>query len=232
MTSTLKIAAIAAAPLLFGAASTALLAQAAVPAPQPAPVASAPAYPAIADFAAAVRSSNAYQAAARQIQTQYKPQIDAYNARSTPLQQELQRSATEIRTLQQTPNTPEATINSRIQAFQARQQAIQTELAPLAAPFERPLAYAEEQVTAKLDQAVRNAMNAKRVNILLNPNAQVVAFALPTANITGDITQQLNALVPSVSTAVPANWQPGGQAAAPGAPATPAPATPRRNQGR
>lgn len=227
MTIILKAAAIAAAI----ASPTVLLAQAAAPA-QPAPVASAPAYPAIADFAAAVRSSNAFQAAQRQVQTQYKAQIDAFNTRSTPLTAELQRSAQEIRTLQQTPNTPEATINSRIQAFQTRQQAIQTELAPLSAPFERPLAYAEEQITARLDQATRNAMNAKRVNLLLRPEA--VAFALPTSNITGDITQQLNALVPSVSTAVPANWQPGGQQGAPGtgAPANPAPATPRRNQGR
>jgi Skp family chaperone for outer membrane proteins len=223
MITPFKTAALAAALALPQIVS----AQAAAPAP--APVASAPAYPAIADFAAAVRQSNAFQAATRQVQAQFKPQIDAYNTRSQPLQAELQRLATEIRTLQQA-NTPEATVNQRIQAFQTRQQAIQTELAPLAAPFERPLAYAEEQITARLDQATRNAMNAKRVNILLRPEA--VAFAMPTSNITADIAQQLNALVPSVSTAVPANWQPGGQAGGT-APAGTAPAaTPRRNQGR
>ncbi len=225
MTSMFKAAAIVAALIAPGVAS----AQTA-PAAQPAPVASAPAFPAIADFAAAVRNSNAYRTAATQIQGQYKTQIDAYNARSTPLQQELQRLATEIRTLQQN-NTAEATVNQRIQAFQTRQQAIQTELAPLAAPFERPLAYAEEQITRQLDTAVRNAMTAKRVNLLIRPEA--IAFALPTSNITADITQQLNALVSSVSIAVPANWQPGQQQAAPAGttPAAPA-ATPRRNQGR
>jgi Skp family chaperone for outer membrane proteins len=226
MTSMLKTAVVLAAL----AAPTAVFAQAAAPAP--APVASAPAYSAVADFGAAVRQSNAFQAASRQVQTQYKAQIDAYNARSQPLQAELQRTATEIRTLQQN-NTAEATVNQRIQTFQARQQAIQTELAPLSAPFERPLAYAEEQITAKLDQATRNAMNAKRVNILLRPEA--VAFAMPTSNLTGDIVQQLNALVPSVSTTVPANWQPGGQQGATGtAPraATPPAAAPRRNSGR
>jgi Skp family chaperone for outer membrane proteins len=164
------------------------------------------------------------------VQTQYKAQIDAYNARSQPLQAELQNTATEIRTLQQN-NTAEATVNQRIQAFQARQQAIQTELAPLAAPFERPLAYAEEQISAKLDQATRAAMNAKRVNILLRPEA--VAFAMPTSNITADITQQLNALVPTASIAVPANWQPGGQQGAQAAAGRPAATPPaRRNQGR
>lgn len=216
---TLMKAALIATPLL---APQALFAQAA---PAPAAVASAPAYPAIADFGAAVRGSKAFQAAAKQVQTQYKPQIDTYNTRSQPLQAELERLATEIRTLQGA-NTPEATVNQRIQAFQTRQQAIQAELAPLSAPFERPLAYAEEQITAKLDQATRNAMNAKRVNILVRPEA--VAFAMPTSNITGDITQQLDALVPSVSIAVPANWVPqgaqGGAGAGSAAP-RPAPAT-------
>jgi Skp family chaperone for outer membrane proteins len=216
------------AAILAALAPGAALAQTA-PAPAPAPVASAPAFPAIADLGAAVRSTNAFRTAAQQVQTQYKAQIDAYNARSTPLQQELQRTAQEIRTLQQN-NTAQATVNQRIQAFQTRQQAIQTELAPLAAPFERPLAYAEEQITQRLDQAVRAAMNAKRVNLLLRPEA--IAFALPTANITADVTQQLNALVPSVSIAVPANWQPGGQqAAAPAAPAAPAATPPARRPG-
>ena len=204
-------AALVAVPLL---APQALFAQAAAPAPA---VASAPAYPAIADFGAAVRGTKAFRTATQQ--------VDAYNTASQPLQSELQRLAEEIRTLQQA-NTPEATLNQRIQAFQTRQQAIQTQLAPLSAPFDRPLAYAEEQITAKLDQATRNAMNAKRVNILVRPEA--IAFAMPTSNITGDITQQLDALVPSVSIAVPANWQPGAQqgaAARPGPATRPAPAT-------
>lgn len=208
-------AALIAMPLL---APQALFAQA----PASAPVASAPAYPAIADFGAAVRGSKAFRAATQQVQTQYKTQIDTYNTRSQPLQAELERLATEIRTLQGA-NTPEATVNQRIQAFQARQQAIQTELAPLSAPFDRPLAYAEEQITAKLDQATRNAMNAKRVNILMRPEA--IAFAMPTSNITGDITQQLDALVSSVSIAVPANWQPAGAQGGAAPAARPAPAT-------
>ena len=211
-------------------APQAVLAQTA-PAPA-APVASAPAYPAVADFSAAVRGSNAFRTAAQQVQTQYKPQIDAYNTASQPLQAELQRMATEIQTLQNTPNTPQATLQAKATAFQTRRDAIGRQLAPLSAPFERPLAYAEEQISAKMDQAVRSAMSAKRVNILLNP--QAATFILPTADLTGDIVTQLNALVPSVSIAVPANWQPGAQgAAAPGgapATATPAPTTPRRGR--
>ena len=125
-----------------------------------APVASAPAYSAVADFSAAIRRSRAFQTAAGQVQTQYKAQIDTYNARSAPLQAELQRLGQEIQTLQQTPSTPKATLDAKVAAFTSRRDAIQRELAPLSAPFERRLAYVEEQICARMDEAVRAAMTA------------------------------------------------------------------------
>lgn len=211
MRMTSQAAALAVLAVSTALSGTAALAQ--TPAPSPAPVASAPAYPAVADLVAAVRGTAAFRTAFQQIQTQYKAQFDAYNAKSGPYGQELQRLQQEIQTLQNTPGTTDATIQARVTAYQSREQAIRRELAPLAAPFERPLAYAEEQLTAKLDQAVRGAMAAKRVTMLIRPDA--LAFALPTANITGDITTQLNALIRTVSITPPAGWQPGGQAARP-----------------
>ena len=69
------------------------------------------------------------------------------------------------------------------------------------------------------------AVRAKNVSLLLRPEAAL--FAQPTADITAAITTELDRLVPSVSTAVPANWQPNQngqqQGAAPHA---------RRGQGR
>jgi Skp family chaperone for outer membrane proteins len=202
MTNFLKVALLAATALLPQAA----FAQAAAPAPA---AASAPGYAALADLLGAVRQSTAFTNAARQIETTYKAQIDAYNARSKPLNEELQRLQQEIQTLQNTAGTAQATLQQKVTAYQAREKAIEAELTPLGAPFERPLAYAQEQVAAKLDQAVRNAMAAKRVTILIRPEA--LAFALPTANITSDVVAQLNALVPSVGITPPAGWQPGQQ---------------------
>ncbi|MFS0736196.1 OmpH family outer membrane protein [Sphingomonas sp. 1P06PA] len=175
----------------------------------------------VVDLDRAVASVTALRTAEGQIQTQYKPQIDAFNARRTAATTELQNLQREIQTLQANSATPPATLQAKVTAFRTREAAIQRELAPLAAPFQRPLAYAQSQVTEKLEQALRAAMTAKRVGVVLNP--QQAVLTLPSNDITADVTTQLNTLVKTVSTTPPANWQPGQPAAA-----TPAAATPGR----
>lgn len=172
---------------------------------------------------AAVGNAAALKTAETQIQAQYKAQIDAFNARRTAITAELDPMAREIQTLQGNPATPPATLQSKVTAYRTREATAQRELAPLAAPFQRPLSYAQEQVTSKLDAALRAAMVAKRIGIVVSPQA-VVAIQ-PAADLTGDVTTQLNALVKTVAITPPAGWQPGQAPAA-------APAPANRPQGR
>lgn len=182
---------------------------------------------AIVDLGAAVGQSRAYQTASQQIQTTFATQIAAFNARNTALNAELTPLRTELQTLQNNPATPQATLQQKATALQTRVRAAQTELDRLALPFARPLAYAREQVTAKLEQALRAAMTAKRVNLVINPEAAVLS--LPAGDLTPDVVTQLNTLVTTVQTTPPANWQPGQAAVAPTTtPTTPPPA----NSGR
>ena len=183
---------------------------------------------ATADLNAAVDQSSAMKAAAQQIQTTYKAQIDAFNARQQALQGQLQPLAQELQTLQANSATAPATLQTKAQAFQQRRDAAQKELAGLSAAFQRPLAYAQEQVVDKLDEAVKAAMTAKNVTILLRPDA--VFTALPAGDLTPDIIAQLNNQVKTVSVTPPAGWQPGQQQAQGGAPA--ARPTPSNTQGR
>lgn len=164
---------------------------------------------AVADLSGAISQSTAFQAARTQIQTQYKTQIDAANARGTALQGQLAPLAQELQTLQGNPATPQATLQAKVAAFQQRREAAQRELAGMQAPFERPLAYAQEQVADKLDAAVRAAMAAKGVTILIRPDA--VLIANPAGDLTQDIVAQLNNQVKTVSITPPAGWQPGQQ---------------------
>lgn len=188
----------------------------------------------VVDLNAALSDSTALKTAESQIQAQYKTQIDAFNARRTAIAAQLEPMGREIQTLQANSATPPATLQSKVTAYRTREQTAQRELQPLAAPFQRPLAYAQEQAAAKLDQALRAAMTAKRIGVVVSPQA-VIAIQ-PAANLTADVTTQLNALVRTVSITPPANWQPGQQTqSAAAAPATTAPAatTPaRRPQGR
>jgi Skp family chaperone for outer membrane proteins len=171
---------------------------------------------AVVDFDSAINNTAAFKAATTQIQTQYKAQIDAFNARQTALNTELAPLQTEIQTLQQNPATPPATVEAKAAAFRTRATAAQQELARLAQPFGRPTAFAREQIPTKVEAALRAVMAAKRVNLVMNPEA--VILATPGGDITPDLTAQLNTAVTTVSITPPANWQPGQPtAAAPGA---------------
>ena len=171
---------------------------------------------AILDIEQALADSAAYKAANAQIQATYKPQITAYQTREAALQTEMQGLQTELQNLQRA-NTPKATLDAKVAAAQARANAARVELQRLAVPFGRPDAYVQEQIQGKMDQAVKAAMSAKRVGILLKPEA-VLAF-LGGMNLTPDVVTQLNALIPSASITPPANWQPGQAEQAAAAPA-------------
>ncbi|MEG3084934.1 OmpH family outer membrane protein [Sphingomonas sp. PB2P12] len=188
---------------------------------------------AVADAQGAIANSKAWNAARTQIETTYKSQLDQAETRRQAVARELQPLVTAFQTAQRAPGASEATLRPQAQAIQARETAANQELARLTQPAQRAQQYAIEQIQAKLSDAVTAAVRAKNVSLLLRPEAAL--FAQPTADITAAITTELDRLVPTVSTAVPANWQPNqnGQQQQGAAPA-PAAATGRRTtpQGR
>jgi len=204
MKSFLKIAALTLPALLAAPLSA-----------QVAPATTSPASVAIVDLNAAVGGSAAAKAAATQIEATYKTQITAFQTRQSAINAELTPLRNEIETLQRNPATPKATLDAKIAAFQSRGQTAQTELQRLAQPFGRAQAYVKEQIQAKLEPALKAAMAAKKVQIILSSEAVTYATG---GDLTADVVTQLNALVPSASITPPANWQPGqgDQAAAPG----------------
>ncbi|QCB43998.1 OmpH family outer membrane protein [Sphingomonas sp. PAMC26645] len=190
---------------------------------------------AVADAQGAIANSKAWNAARAQIETTYKAQLDQAETRRQAVARELQPLVTAFQTAQRAPGATDASLRPQAQAIQTRETAANQELARLTQPAQRAQQYAIEQIQAKLSDAVTAAVRAKNVSLLLRPEAAL--FAQPTADITPAITTELDRLVPSVSTAVPANWQPnqqGGQqqpGAAP-APAGRSPAATRTPQGR
>ena len=191
---------------------------------------------AVADAQGAIANSKAWNAARVQIETTYKAQLDQAETRRQAVARELQPLVTAFQTAQRAPGATDAALRPQAQAIQARENAANQELARLTQPAQRAQQYAIEQIQAKLSDAVTAAVRAKNVSLLLRPEAAL--FAQPAADITAAITTELDRLVPSVSTAVPANWQPnqqGGQqqqGAAPAAPAGRVPAATRTPQGR
>ena len=184
---------------------------------------------AVADAQGAIAGTKAWATARTQIQTTYKAQIDQAAARGKAIDAELQPLITQFQTAQKAPGASNASLQPQYQAIQAKQQAGQQELARITAPAERAQAYVIEQIQTRLPEAVQNVVKARNVSLLINP--QAVLFLQPAADITPSVTAELDRLVPSVSTTVPANWQPGQQQQG-AAPATAPAATPARSSGR
>jgi Skp family chaperone for outer membrane proteins len=174
---------------------------------------------AVADVQGAVQKSAAFVTAMAQIKTTLAPQITAFETRSKALQAEINPLVTAFQAAQKA-NTPQATLQTQYTAIQTKQQAAQSELQRLSAPIARAQGYVEEQIGAKLEAALKAAMVARKVNLVISPQAAI--SYQPSVDITDAVVAELNRTVPTVGITPPAGWQPGGQGAAP-KPTTPAP---------
>ncbi|MFZ2998217.1 OmpH family outer membrane protein [Sphingobium sp.] len=206
--------------MIFKAAALALTPMTAIALTAVPAVAQSKAGIAVADLQRAVGTSTAYTTARTQMNTTYKPQIDAFNARKAAIDADLKTKSDALQAaLKAANNKPTPAIETQYQTFQQAQQTAQAELQRLGQPIAVANAYVEEQITAKLSDALKAAMTKAKVDLVLGPDATV--SYQPSVDITAAVVTELNALVPSVGITPPAGWQPGrqGQAGAAAAPA-------------
>lgn len=160
---------------------------------------------AIVDLQGVLMQSSALKQAQTQIQATYRTQIDAYNNRRTALENELSQARDELVKMQKS-GASMTVMQPKINAFQSKQQSAQRELMTLGMPFIRPNTYAEEQITDHIEEAMRAVMTTRKVNLVLNPQAAIIAD--PSADMTSDVAAELNRRVTNVSITPPANWVP------------------------
>lgn len=172
----------------------------------------------VADLEQAIVKSTAFTNAMTAMQTTYKAQIDAFNARKTTLDNELQTKANELQAAQKAAGNNTASLQPKIEAFQKRRGEIQQELSNLGRPIALAQAYVEEQISAKLSDALKAAMTKRKVDLVIQPGATV--SYQPAVDITAAVTAELNTLVPSAQIVPPAGWQPGQQKQQPSAATT------------
>lgn len=175
---------------------------------------------AVVDLQRAVGTSAAYTLARTQIQTTYKAQIDAFNTRKTAIDADLKTKSDALQAaMKAAGGKPTPALETQYQTLQQDGQKAQAELQRLSQPIRLADAYVQEQIEAKLSDAIKTAMTKAKVDLVLNPEATV--SYQPSVDITASVVAELNALVPSVGIVPPAGWQPGQQGAAPAAPANP-----------
>jgi Skp family chaperone for outer membrane proteins len=178
---------------------------------------------AVADLDGAVQRTTAYTTAVGQIRTTYATQIAQIDARQKALQAEIQPLVTAFQTAQRAPSPNQAALQTQYTTIQQKQQAAQAELQRLSLPVARAQAYVQEQITgadgAKLNTALKAAMTAKGVQLVLAPQAAI--SYQPTADLTDAIAAELNKTTATATITPPANWQPGAATAAARPAATP-----------
>lgn len=86
--------------------------------------------------------------------------------------------------------------------IQQKEQQINT----AATPITIAQAYALDQLAREYPAARQQVIAAKRIQIMLAPDA--IQWAPPAVDVTNDIVAALNTRKPTVTTAVPAGWQP------------------------
>lgn len=187
---------------------------------------------AIASLDAVVANADAVRAANQQRPTTYKAQIDAVEARRVVLAGQLKPMYDKFEADSKAAKPDQAALQAQAATIRELEEKGQAELNTLAQPVVYSQAYVAEQVEGKLDQAVRNAMNARKVSMLINPSA-IVAVNGSAYNLNPAILAELNKLIPTAQLVPPQGWEPrqireakAQQAAQQGAAAAPAAAKP------
>lgn len=183
--------------------AAALLSTAVVAAPSHAQVSGI----ATAETAVAIARSKALGTAYQQIGTQY-----------ATVAQQLQAKRVEINNLNAQLDTnkdkelTQAELDVAIKAKNPLLTQIDTkqkELNSLQDPIVLAQLYAVEQIALKYEAAQQAVITAKRINVILTPDAFV--WAPEAVDVTAAITAELDKAVPTVTTTPPAGWRPSRQ---------------------
>lgn len=186
--------------------AAALLSAAVVAAPAQAQVSGI----ATADTAVAIARSKALGTAYQQIGTQY-----------TAVAQQMQTKRQEINNLNAQLDTnkdkelTQAELDVAIKAKSPLLTQIDTkqkEINTLQDPIILAQLYAVEQIALKYEAAQQAVISAKKISVILAPDAFV--WAPDSVDVTPAITAEIDKAVPSVAIAPPANWRPSRQVGA------------------
>ena len=180
-----------------------------VPLPAVAQNAAAPVVPglAIANLDAVIANSRAFQTAQQQRPVTYKAQIDSAEARRKAITAQLQPMVDKFNRDRQAASPNQAALAQQAQSIQQIQESGQQELQRILQPVALSEAYVQEQIEDKLDEAITNAMNKRKISLLLGPQS-VLAAKNNAYNLNQDILNELNTLVPSAQLVPPQGWEP------------------------
>jgi len=162
---------------------------------------------AVADVRVAAAKSNAFTVAMQQIETTYKAQIDARDNRAQTLQAELNLLVAKYNEEARKPTPNQAAVQAAGKAVQDKRTAANTEVGQMSQQVDLAVSYVEDQISVRMNEAIRAAMKRFKVDLLINPDA--VLARETNVDITDAVVADLNAILPNVTIVPPAGYQPG-----------------------
>jgi Skp family chaperone for outer membrane proteins len=100
---------------------------------------------------------------------------------------------------------PDAALQTRIRAFQTRQQQGAQEIGRQEQQIQRNQQYIQQQIATKLGPIYQQVMQRRGANVLLETGATLAASA--SVDVTNDVVAGLNAALPTIQTTAPAQTQ-------------------------
>lgn len=146
------------------------------------------------------RDCTACKAAQAQLQQQITQMQQRGQQLSQPIQTEGQALQTAIKALG--GKQPDAALQQRIGAFQARQNSATQEMQGRQQTIERNRQHVSQQLNARLNPIVNQVMQSRGATIVVD--SQMALASSPAIDVTNDVIAQLNRALPSVSTTAPA----------------------------
>jgi len=161
---------------------------------------------AIANTDVIIGTSNAYKGSIPALQTTYKAQLDAYNAKANAIRAQLRPLAEKINADQKSPKPDNAAIQAEFAQYQQIQQTGQAEMEDIIKPVKLARQFVIESIEDKLADATQAAMTKKHVTLVLAEQAVLKHDGV--YNLNQDVVDQLNLILPQVGVVPPQGWLP------------------------
>lgn len=158
---------------------------------------------AVVDLDKVSTNCNACKTARAALQGQVTALQNREKALATPLEAEGKAIQAAIDALK--GKDPDAALQNRVKAFDAKRQQGSQEIANQQQQIQRNSAYVSQQVQAKLTPIYQQVMQRRGANLLVEIGTTLASAA--AIDVTNDVLAGLNAALPSLATTAPAQPQ-------------------------
>ncbi|MDA7788113.1 OmpH family outer membrane protein, partial [Sphingomonadaceae bacterium] len=155
-----------------------------------------------------IQNSSAFNTAEQQRRVTYKPQADQAEARRLQIAAQLQPLYDSLNAARQSATPDQAAMQATARQIQQIEAAGQREMQVMLAPLQLSQAYVQEQIEDQLSAAVQAAAAKKNITLILEQSGGTVVYATAPYNISQDVVNELNVLLPAAQLVPPEGWLP------------------------